>query len=83
MTPYRHPLTRTLARTPWLYRWLRSAYVLVVNPGRYLKRAYRRLYRTGIFYESSEMSMCSLLPRATLDLMIEYYRPASVLDVGC
>ena len=35
-------------------------------------------------FESKEaLHMCSLLPRKTLDAVINYYNPKTWLDVGC
>lgn len=79
---YRNALTALLARTPGLYVTVRSVYFALSQPRATAKRLYRHMWRSGIFIEPSELAMCSLLPRATLDAVMERFHPASVLDVG-
>lgn len=42
-----------------------------------------RLFRTGEFTVEDELPSCSLKPFAKLDKVIELFKPASVLDLGC
>ena len=55
-----------------------------------LKRAYdviknriRFFTKNSIFVEEQEMGMCSLAHEKKLDLIMELFKPASVLDIGC
>ena len=45
--------------------------------------AAREISDNSIFTQEEEMTMCSIYPKEILDLTIELFRPASVLDVGC
>lgn len=47
------------------------------------KGAIRRLRRSGIFFEASELWMCSLAPTSLLEILISELGPRTVLDVGC
>ncbi len=47
------------------------------------KFVYRRIFRDSIFYDDSELEMCSLDHSLTLQKVLDYYKPTSVLDVGC
>src|SRR5881227_3676024 len=79
---YRNAFTRAMATSPRVYKVARTGYFLATQPRRMLRQAYRRLRHSGIFFEESELYMCSLFPKAILDLVIERFRPTSVLDVG-
>lgn len=48
-----------------------------------LKAGRRRLTRASIFFDESEMGLCSLLAEKMLTLTVETFDPQSVLDVGC
>ena len=43
----------------------------------------RLLTRNSIFVEEQELHMCSLAHEMKLDLILELFKPASVLDLGC
>lgn len=47
------------------------------------KIPYRRFTKNSIFFEESELHMCSLYPEKTLAKTIEMFNPQSVLDLGC
>lgn len=66
-----------------LYNVLALSFGAVTLSRSRVKAALRRLRRTGIFFEESELFMCSLSPTALLDLVLDELRPSSVLDVGC
>ena len=51
--------------------------------GHGLKAGRRRLTKSSIFFEESEMDLCSLLAARMLTVALEMFRPTSVLDVGC
>jgi len=48
-----------------------------------LRAAFRRLFRSGVFYREEELYMCSLLPQTLLDVVLAELKPRSLLDVGC
>jgi SAM-dependent methyltransferase len=48
-----------------------------------MRRLRRGLTRDGIFSRDDELYMCSLFPRALLDVVLDELRPRSALDVGC
>jgi SAM-dependent methyltransferase len=48
-----------------------------------VKNAIRVLTKNSIFVEEQELGMCSLAHEKKLDLVIELFKPASALDVGC
>src|SRR5690242_4000162 len=43
----------------------------------------RALTQDGVFCRREEMPMCSLFPKEMLDWVLNAFRPASVLDLGC
>ncbi|HEY5884265.1 MAG TPA: class I SAM-dependent methyltransferase [Pyrinomonadaceae bacterium] len=47
------------------------------------KIPYRKITRNSIFFEESELHMCSLFPQRTLDATVEMFNPQTVLDLGC
>ena len=48
-----------------------------------VKNHVRALTKNSIFVEEQELQMCSLAHEKKLDLIMELFHPASVLDVGC
>jgi SAM-dependent methyltransferase len=64
------------------YRVIRAGWRVATN-GETRKALRRQITRNGIFFEASELDMCSLLPARVLDAVIAHFRPASVLDIGC
>jgi SAM-dependent methyltransferase len=50
---------------------------------RLVKSSYRNLTRNSIFWEASELGMCSLYPEEKLRIVLERLAPRSVLDLGC
>jgi SAM-dependent methyltransferase len=47
------------------------------------KNAIRALTKNSIFVEEQELGMCSLAHEKKLDIVLELFKPASVLDMGC
>jgi 2-polyprenyl-3-methyl-5-hydroxy-6-metoxy-1,4-benzoquinol methylase len=47
------------------------------------KDCYRSVTRNGIFFEESELFMCSLRPEKILEKTLEMFAPKSVVDLGC
>ena len=47
------------------------------------KIPYRKVTKNSIFFEESELHMCSLFPEKTLATTLEMFNPRSVLDLGC
>lgn len=45
--------------------------------------AYRRIWKSGVFLQESELGMCSLLPVRKLDEIVSLVQPRTILDVGC
>jgi SAM-dependent methyltransferase len=48
-----------------------------------MRRLRRGIAKDGIFANDDELYMCSLFPRALLDVVLEELRPRTALDVGC
>jgi SAM-dependent methyltransferase len=48
-----------------------------------VKNHIRALTKNSIFVEEQELHMCSLAHEKKLDIVLELFKPASVLDVGC
>jgi 2-polyprenyl-3-methyl-5-hydroxy-6-metoxy-1,4-benzoquinol methylase len=44
---------------------------------------YTRLSKDSTFNSEEEMFMCSLFPEKVLSIVLDHFRPSSVLDVGC
>lgn len=74
-------LRRNVPRDTTLWRALKAGQRVVerLQP----LNVYRALTKSGIFVREDELWMASLLPQRKLDLMLELYRPRSVLDLGC
>src|SRR5688500_8938533 len=49
----------------------------------HLKNRVRFLTKNSIFVEEQELGMCSLAHEKKLDVVLELFKPASVLDLGC
>jgi SAM-dependent methyltransferase len=47
------------------------------------KAARLEMTKSSVFTDEDQLEYCSLFPQEVLDLVIEHYRPKSVLDVGC
>lgn len=64
---------------------LRRVYLIIKkgNPWYLLKFLIRRLFKTSIFFEKSELEMCSMLPIKKLSKTVELFQPNSILDLGC
>lgn len=59
---------------------------LALKTAKYLfniKKIRRVLSKNSIFSLEEELSMCSLFPKKTLDKIIEFFDPKSVLDLRC
>lgn len=64
------------------YRGLRHIYRRVIFPFERL-RYLRSKNAGGYFNAEEELHMCALLPRATLDSVVQTLHPQTWLDVGC
>jgi SAM-dependent methyltransferase len=49
----------------------------------WIKSKWRRMTKNSIFVDEFEIVSCSLEPTRTLDLVMQLYKPKSVLDLGC
>lgn len=48
-----------------------------------LKRLYRAITKSSIFFEEEELPACSLKHPKKLDMALDLFKPRSVLDLGC
>jgi 2-polyprenyl-3-methyl-5-hydroxy-6-metoxy-1,4-benzoquinol methylase len=78
-------LKTILRRDSLIYRLSRWIFQTTGKISRYFfpGRAAREISENSIFTQEEEMAMCSIYPKEILDLTIELFHPASVLDVGC
>jgi SAM-dependent methyltransferase len=63
-----------------LYRFTQGLYRRFIFP--YERAAWKKKTANG-FESETALHMCSLLPKKTLDAVINYYHPKTWLDVGC
>ena len=69
----------------FLRKVLRRAYLIIrkCSPNFILKYIYRRLFKTSIFFQKSELEKNSLFPIEKLKKTVVLFQPKSVLDLGC
>jgi len=78
-------LKEHLVRESLPYRIARSTYQCIhkislkLNP----PPPAREIDHNSIFMREDEIPMCSLFPKEELELVMEIFRPKSILDVGC
>ena len=78
-------LKKKTKKGTFLRKVLRRAYLIIrkCSPNYILKYIYRRLFKTSIFFQKSELEKNSLFPSKKLKKTIELFQPKSILDLGC